>query len=98
MVAAATMPLASRAIAQSNTSLSNTQLSRETENPVTLLMALPLLHDREVDDGPYHATKSSYEIEQRDMAGSGDSDTHLHTIAGAPGAFVCLISEIIQRT
>ncbi len=53
-----------QASAQSTTMLSNTELSKEAENPVTLHVTLPLRYEGLFDDGPYRATKSTYEIDQ----------------------------------
>jgi hypothetical protein len=46
------------------TSLSETELSKESENPVTRLITLPLRYEGEFDDGPYQATKDTFEIDQ----------------------------------
>lgn len=49
------------ALAQST---SNTELSKESENPVTRVATLPLRYEAEFDNGIYRATKSTFEIDQ----------------------------------
>jgi hypothetical protein len=46
------------------TSISETELSKESENPVTRLVTLPIQYQGEFDDGPYQATKDTFEIDQ----------------------------------
>jgi hypothetical protein len=41
-----------------------TALAKETENPVTRFVTLPLRYEAGFDNGPYNATKSTFEIDQ----------------------------------
>ena len=43
---------------------SNTDLSKELVNPVTRYITLPLRYEAEFQDGPYKATKSTFELNQ----------------------------------
>ena len=51
-------------LGQSSTALSDTELSKESENPVTRVITLPLRYEAEFNDGPYKAVKDTYEIDQ----------------------------------
>jgi hypothetical protein len=44
--------------------LSDTELSKEAETPVTRIITLPLRYEAEFNDGPYNATKDTFEIDQ----------------------------------
>jgi hypothetical protein len=44
--------------------VSNNDLSKETENPVTLTITLPLRYEANFSDGPYYATKDTFELDQ----------------------------------
>jgi hypothetical protein len=44
--------------------LSNDEISKEIENPVTRHVTLPLRYQADFDDGPTQATKSTFEIDQ----------------------------------
>jgi hypothetical protein len=44
--------------------LSDTELSKESENPVTRMITLPLRYEAEFNDGPYKTTKDTLEIDQ----------------------------------
>jgi hypothetical protein len=44
--------------------LSDTELSKEAENPVTRMITLPLRYEAEFNDGPYKAAKDTFEIDQ----------------------------------
>jgi hypothetical protein len=44
--------------------LSDTELSKEAEKPVTRMITLPLRYEAEFNDGPYTATKDTFEIDQ----------------------------------
>jgi hypothetical protein len=46
------------------TQLTNNELSKETENPVSLLITLPLRYEAEFHDGPYDAAKDTFELDQ----------------------------------
>ena len=53
-----------QSLAQSATPLSDTELSKETDNPVTRLITLPLRYEADFNDGAYKATKDTFEIDQ----------------------------------
>jgi hypothetical protein len=53
-----------QSLAQSATPLSDTDLSKEAENPVTRQVTLPLRYEADFLDGPYKATKDTFEIDQ----------------------------------
>jgi hypothetical protein len=44
--------------------LNDTELSKESENPVTRMITLPLRYEAEFNDGPYKAAKDTFEIDQ----------------------------------
>ena len=54
----------SQSLAQSASPLNNTELSKETENPVTRLMTLPLRYQADFLDGADKLTKSTFELDQ----------------------------------
>jgi hypothetical protein len=49
-----------QSLAQSVTALSNTELSKESENPVSRIITLPLRYGAEFNDGAYHATTGAH--------------------------------------
>jgi hypothetical protein len=51
-------------VAQSATPISATDLSKEAENPVTRRITLPLRYEADFLDGPYKATRDTFEIDQ----------------------------------
>jgi hypothetical protein len=53
-----------QSLAQSPTPLSDTELSKDTENPVTRRITLPLRYQADFNDGAYKATKDTFEIDQ----------------------------------
>jgi hypothetical protein len=53
-----------QALAQSEAPESDTELSKEIENPVTRRITLPLRYEADFLDGPYKATKDTLEIDQ----------------------------------
>jgi hypothetical protein len=53
-----------QSLAQSATPISNTDLSKESENPVSRIITLPLRYEADFNDGPYDATKDTFEIDQ----------------------------------
>jgi hypothetical protein len=53
-----------QSLAQSAASISDTELSKEIENPVTRRITLPLRYEAAFLDGPYKATKDTFEIDQ----------------------------------
>ena len=54
----------SQSLAQSAASISATDLSKDAENPVTRRITLPLRYEADFLDGPYKATKDTFEIDQ----------------------------------
>jgi hypothetical protein len=50
--------------AQPATAISNTDASKESEDPVTRWITLPLRYEADFLDGPYKATKDTFEIDQ----------------------------------
>jgi hypothetical protein len=42
----------------------NDELSKESDNPVSLLITLPLRYEADFFDGPYHATKHTFDLDQ----------------------------------
>ena len=44
--------------------MSDTELSKEIENPVTRRITLPLRYEAEFLDGAYKTTKDTFEIDQ----------------------------------
>ena len=53
-----------QALAQSEAPESDTELSKEIENPVTRRITLPLRYEADFLDGPYKVTKDTFEIDQ----------------------------------
>jgi hypothetical protein len=53
-----------QALAQSAISISNTELAKESQNPLTLVTTLPLRYEPEFNDTAYDATKATYLIDQ----------------------------------
>jgi hypothetical protein len=53
-----------QSLAQSGTPISDTDLSKETENPVTRQITLPLRYEADFLDGAYKATMETFEIDQ----------------------------------
>lgn len=51
-------------LAQSVPEISDTDLSKDVENPVTRQITLPLRYEADFNDGPYAATKSIFQINQ----------------------------------
>src|SRR5215469_11962812 len=62
LTAAALWPV--RAVAQQQASTSDTEVSKETENPVTRYITLPLRYEAEFQNGADKATKDTFEIDQ----------------------------------
>jgi hypothetical protein len=61
----------SQSLAQSASPLSNTELSKETENPVTRLMTLPLRYQADFLDGADKLAKSTFELDQAEACRIG---------------------------
>ena len=53
-----------QALAQTPAPISNTDLSKDAENPVARQITLPLRYEADLDDGAYEATKHTFEIDQ----------------------------------
>ena len=53
-----------QSLAQSATPVSDTELSKEIENPVTRRITVPLRYQADFNDGAYKATKHTFEIDQ----------------------------------
>jgi hypothetical protein len=53
-----------QSLAQTATPVSDTELSKEIENPVTRRITLPLRYEADFLDGPYKATKDTFSIDQ----------------------------------
>jgi hypothetical protein len=67
-IALSILPLAmlasSQSLAQQAPPVSDTELSKEIENPVTRKITLPLRYEADFLDGPNKATKDTFEIDQ----------------------------------
>lgn len=50
--------------AQPAAPLSDVELSKEAENPLSYLITLPLRYQADFDEGPYDAVKSTFELDQ----------------------------------
>ena len=53
-----------QALAQSEPPVSDTELSKQIENPVTRRITVPLRYEADFLDGPYKATKDTFSINQ----------------------------------
>ncbi len=53
-----------QALAQTPAPITNTDLSKDVENPVARQITLPLRYEADLDDGAYEATKNTFEIDQ----------------------------------
>ena len=53
-----------QALAQTPAPISDTELSKDTDNPVTRQITLPLRYEADFLDGAYKATKDTFEIDQ----------------------------------
>src|SRR5215813_7749055 len=53
-----------QALCQSTMTASDTELSKEIENPVTRRITLALRYEADFLDGPYKATKDTFSIDQ----------------------------------
>jgi hypothetical protein len=74
----------SQCLAQSATLESNTELSKETQNPVTRWITLPLRYEGNFSDGPYKATKDTFELDQVVLPFRLDEDWALITRTKLP--------------
>jgi hypothetical protein len=63
-VLATAMLASGQSMAQSAAPVSDTELSKQIENPVTRRITLPLRYQADFLDGPYHATKDTFSINQ----------------------------------
>jgi hypothetical protein len=64
LVAALATLSGGQSVAQSIAPVSDTELSKEIENPVTRRITLPLRYEADFLDGAYKATKDTFEIDQ----------------------------------
>jgi hypothetical protein len=46
------------------TEVTSNELSKESENPVSRMITLPLRYEADFLDGPYHVTKNTFELDQ----------------------------------
>jgi len=53
-----------QSLAQTPAPISDTELSKDVENPVTRQITLPLRYEGDFQDGAYDATKDTFEIDQ----------------------------------
>jgi hypothetical protein len=63
-VAGAALPWAKQVLAQPTPALSDTEIAKEAVNPVTLNVTIPLRYEADFNDGPYQATKNTFDIDQ----------------------------------
>jgi hypothetical protein len=63
----------------------DTELSKEIENPVTRRITLPLRYEADFLDGPYKATKDTFSIDQAVVPFQLDEDWTLITRTKLPG-------------
>jgi hypothetical protein len=77
------LALLSRAGAAAQTP-SNTDISKDVENPVTEHITLPLHYEADFDDGPYQAAKSTFELDQAVVPFALGSDWSLITRTKLP--------------
>jgi hypothetical protein len=52
------------AVPATQSAVTNDDLSKESENPVSLMITLPLRYEADFDDGPYYAAKDTFELDQ----------------------------------
>ena len=74
-----------QALAQSAAPVSDTELSKEIENPVTRRITLPLRYEADFLDGPYKATKDEFSIDQAVVPFRLNEDWALITRTKLPG-------------
>ena len=63
-VVALTTLWSNQALSRSEAPESDTQISKQIENPVTRRITLPLRYEADFLDGPYQATKDVFSINQ----------------------------------
>ena len=74
-----------RAVAQSADVSSDAELSKDSVNPVTRHITVPLRYQAEFQDGPYKATKSTFELDQAVVPFRLNEDWALITRTKLPG-------------
>ena len=74
-----------QSLAQSATPMSDTELSKEIENPVTRYITVPLRYEADFLDGPYKATKDTFSIDQAVVPFRLNEDWALITRTKLPG-------------
>jgi hypothetical protein len=72
------------AMAQLEATVSNTDLAKESENPVTRMNTLPLRYEVEFNDGTYNAAKQTFELDQAVLSFSLTNDWALITRTKLP--------------
>jgi hypothetical protein len=80
-----TMLWGGQSLAQSETSESDTEISKEIENPVTRRITLPLRYEADFLDGAYKATEDTFSINQAVVPFQLDDDWALITRTKLPG-------------
>jgi hypothetical protein len=78
--------LSGQSLAQSEAPASDTELSKQVENPVTRRITLPLRYEADFLDGPYKATKSTFSINQAVVPFRLDEEWALITRTKLPAA------------
>jgi hypothetical protein len=73
-----------QSLAQSAAPVSDTELSKEIENPVTRRITLPLRYEADFLDGAYKATKDAFSIDQAVVPFRLNEDWALITRAKLP--------------
>jgi hypothetical protein len=69
----------SQSVAQPSTFISDIEISKESDNPVTRWVTLPLRYEGEFLDGPYKDTKDTFELDQAVLPFRLDEDWSLIT-------------------
>jgi hypothetical protein len=72
-------------LAQSAVPQSDTEVSKEIENPVTRRITVPLRYEADFLDGPYKATKDTFSIDQAVVPFRLNEDWALITRTKLPG-------------
>ena len=67
-VVALTTLWSNQALSQSEATETDTEISKQVENPVTHRITLPLRYEADFLDGPYKATKDIFSINQAVVA------------------------------
>ena len=81
---AITLLSSGQSMAQSATALSDTEISKDTENPVTRRITVPLRYEADFNDGAYKATKDTFSIDQAVVPFTLNEDWALFTRTKLP--------------